>query len=272
MLGWERDEEDFGFLRGRSQIRLAATAPTDFVPPKVMSFRSILKTENQGPIGSCVGHGGSSGMEQLVYSASGQKVQLSRMFCYLNAQKMTGIRGDRGATISGCVQALMTIGICEESVMPYPNPVRYAATIPTSATAAAAKCKILGHKDLNSPEEIWDWISTNQGPVIYGMEWYDNVARARTPIITSDMLKGPSAGGHCRLMAGYSGELGPDGKPLIDDLNSHGLSFGEGGWTKWTWTALATLCQQERNTRSIIGITNATGYDPQRLVNFARIV
>ena len=197
MFGWNRDHEDFDFLKTPT-ARFFTAPPKDFVPPERMSFRDILKVENQGPMGSCVGHGGSSGAECLVYLSSGLKVQLSRMFCYLISQRQTGIRGDNGATIAGCVQGLMKVRICEETVFPYPNPVRYNPNVPQSAITAAEKCKILGHQLLNSGKEVFDWISTGNGPVVFGMNWYDRVSQGNG-LVTKDSLRGPSAGGHCNL-------------------------------------------------------------------------
>ena len=269
MFGWKRDEEDFDFLRTRTAKLFSA--PKDFVPPKTMSFRNIIRVENQGPMGSCVGHGGSSGMECLAYLSAGVKIQLSRMFCYLQSQRATGIRGDNGATIAGCVKALANIGICQEAEMPYPNPIRYNPNIPQSAVVAAQKHKILGHQDLNSAQEVFDWISQGKGPVIFGMDWYDNVSNSNG-LVTANMLRGGSGGGHCNIFMGYSGELGSDGKPLIDDLNSHGTGSGNQGWFQWTWGAVDELARQERNQRSIIGITDITGFDPARLINFASVV
>jgi hypothetical protein len=263
--GWLREQEDLDFLRAETAATFAA--PPDFSPPPSMSFRSILHVEDQGNMSSCVGHGGSSGLEALEYIANGGRVQMSRMAMYLLAQRASGITGDRGATISGCVKAMLETGCCEETEFPYPS--RYGREFPQPALQAAGRHKILGHQKLTTYREVFDWISQGKGPVVFGMTWYERVANTQG-LITPDDLRGRSLGGHCKLFCGYSGERDEDGQLLIDDINSHGSQWGEGGWAKWTSRAIDAL-GNDRNTE-MIGITDITGFDPDRLINFAKIV
>lgn len=263
--GWVREQEDFSFLRARTAV--AFSAPGDFVPPPSMSFRAALHVENQGNMSSCVGHGGSSGLEALEFIANGGNVQMSRMAMYLLAQRASGISGDNGATISGCVKAMLETGCCEEAEYPYP--ARYTRDLPQRVVQAAGRHKILGHQKLSTYREVFDWISQGKGPVVFGMTWYQRVANTRG-LVTPDDLRGPSLGGHCKLFCGYSGERDDDGELMIDDLNSHGRQWGEAGWARWTSRAIDAL-GNDRNTE-MIGITDITGFDPERLVNFAAIV
>jgi hypothetical protein len=263
--GWLREREDFEFLREQTAVTFGA--PADFVPPPKMSLRGILHVENQGNMSSCVGHGGSSGLEALEYIANGGSVQMSRMAMYLLAQRVSGIKGDNGATISGCVKAMLDSGCCEESEFPYPT--HYVSDLPQAVIQEAGQHKILGHQKLTTYREVFDWISQGKGPVVFGMTWYQRVADSRG-LITPDDLRGRSLGGHCNLFMGYSGDRDSDGELLIDDLNSHGAQWGDGGWAKWTSRAIDAL-GHDPNTE-MIGITDITGFDPQRLVNFSTIV
>lgn len=265
--GWAEHAEDWDYL-GHATAR-SFSAPADFVPPASMSFRDVMHVEDQGNVSSCVGHGGSSGLECLEYLTNRGQVQFSRMGMYLEAQSQSGIHGDNGATISGCVQAMIKTGCPRESTFPYPG--RYVTQVPAAATADAPHFKILGHQECNSAQEVFDWISQGKGPVVFGCDWYKTLMNPTGPI-TAAMLRGPSVGGHCNLFCGYSGDNGPDGKPMIDDLNSWGTRWCENGWAKWTWGAIDLLCQHERGQSSVIGITNITGFDPGRLINFEAIV
>src|SRR5262249_50053032 len=148
-------------------------------------------------------------------------------------------------------------------------PSHYDRTIPTAALQAAGNHKILGHQKLTTYREVFDWISQGKGPVVFGMTWYERVAETRG-VITPDDLRGRSLGGHCNLFVGYSGDRDDDGELLIDDLNSHGASWGDKGWAKWTSRAIDAL-GSDPNTE-MIGITDITGFDPERLVNFAEVV
>lgn len=263
--GYLIEQEDKDFLRATTAPQFSA--PAEFVPPPQMSFRGVMHVENQGNMSSCVGHGGSSGLEALEYIANGGQVQMSRMAMYLLAQRASGIRGDNGATISGCVKAQAEVGCCEETEFPYPG--RYVNAIAPAALQAAGRHKILGHQKLNTYREVFNWISQGKGPVVFGMTWYTRVANTRG-LVTQDDLRGPSTGGHCKLFCGYSGERDNDGELLIDDLNSHGTAWGEGGWAKWTSRAIDAL-GNDRNTE-MIGITDITGFIASRLKKFANIV
>lgn len=265
VTGWLREKEDFVFLGEATAPRFAA--PTGFVPPPSMSFRNVMHVENQGGMSSCVGHGGSSGLEALQYMVNGGRVQMSRMCMYLLAQRVSGIHGDDGATIAGCVKAMTDTGCCEEAVLPYP--ARYDRTLPPSAIQLANRHRILGHQKLTNYREVFDWISQGKGPVIFGMTWWERVAKTRG-LVTQDDLRGRSLGAHCKVFIGYSGERDANGELLIDNLNSHGTAWGDGGWAKWTSRAIDAL-GNDRNTE-MIGITDITGFDPARLVNFATVV
>lgn len=263
--GWVREREDRTFLRHQTAVRFGA--PADFIPPPRMSLRGILHVEYQGNMSSCVGHGGSSGLEALQYIANGGSVQMSRMAMYLLAQRVSGIKGDNGATIAGCVKAMMDTGCCEEAEFPYPT--QYVRDVPQAAIQAAGRHKILGHQKLTSYREVFDWISQGKGPVVFGMTWWERVANS-PGLITQDDLRGRSLGAHCKLFAGYSGDRDNDGELMIDDLNSHGTRWGDGGWAKWTSRAVDALGNDPNS--EMIGITDITGFDRERLVNFSTIV
>lgn len=260
LTGWRPDQEDWDYLS--TPTAKVFSAPGDFVPPPKMSFRDILRVENQGNMSSCVGHGGSSGMEALQFLSNGGKTQMSRMMCYLTAQRASNIRGDNGAVISACIKALASIGLCLESEFPYPS--RYNPNLPQSAINAGSKHKILGHQELRSYQEVFDWISQGKGPVLFGMSWYAAVADGNG-MVTKDSLRGRSYGGHCNLFCGYSGKKDSKGRYLIDDLNSHGTNSGDGGWFNWMPDAVDVLCQQERGQASVIGMTNITGFEQARV-------
>ena len=265
--GWLPELEDWGFLA--SATAPTFSAPAGFVPPPAMSFRGILKVENQNPLNSCVGHGLSSGLECLAYLQSRVRVQLSRMFAYIAAQRTTGIKTDDGANIAGGIRAMAETGCCEESELPYTG--RYFNKLPAAAVEAAGKHRILGHQDLNTYEEVRDWIAMGKGPVVFGVTWYRRLIECQGRV-TPDALRGGSVGGHCMVFAGYSGEKDSAGDLLLDNLNSHGTGWGDGGWAQWTPDAIRRALDQERRSRAFIGITDITGFDAARLVDFSKVV
>lgn len=265
-LGWRPDLEDSAFLAWATAP--VFSIPSNFQAAPALSFRGILKVENQGDMNSCTGHGGSTGFESLIYQLNGGFIQMSRMYCYLTGQRMSGIRGDNGATITGCVKGMVN-GLCTEDVFPYPS--RYSNFIPTSAVQQAKSHTILGHQKLYNYEEMWQWVSTGKGPIIVGFPWYDRVAGSKG-IIDESSLAGSNPGGHCICIAGYTGESAYGAK-MLDSINSHGRSSGDNGHFQWTNKALnkmAAMRDRRGNyVAEFIGITNISGFDPARIIDFA---
>jgi len=263
--GYRPDLEDRDFLAAGTAGNFSA--PGTFTAPAKIDFRSILTVENQSNMSSCVGHGGSTAMEHLQYLAARTKLQFSRMFAYITAQRQSGIRGDNGATITGCVNALTAIGCCLEATLRYP--ARYNTTISQAAIAEAAKYRILGHRKLRGYKEVLEWLQSGKGPVIAGFTWRQTFSRTQGIIRRTD-VRGPSVGGHCTLYTGYQGDLGSDGQLLLDNINSWDRDFGQEGWSQWEAGAIDDL-SNERYTE-LIGITDITGFDETRLYNFTDIV
>lgn len=261
-FGWAKEEEDWDYLK-QATVRVFS-APRDFVPPTSMNCRNIIQVKNQKQMGSCVGHGSSSGLDYLEFLSNGGLVQFSRMFMYIQAQIASGIRGDNGAAIAGAVKAMINVGDCFESEYPYPS--RYQTTITQPQLDSAAKKKILGHVELTSYQDVFDWISQGKGPVVFGFDVtnaYENIQGKVD--ITPKTLSGRTLGGHCNVFIGYSGEKDSSGKYKIDGLNSWDKAWGDQGWAQWTSDAITTICRNEQGQSSVWGITDVTGFDQARI-------
>lgn len=266
--GWAEAEEDWDYL-AQPTVQMFS-APKDFVPPEALSYKGIVHIENQGNMGSCTGHGGSTCLEVLEYLSNGGTIQLSRMWMYLEAQRACGMLGsDQGASIAGVIQAMINVGCCFESEYPYP--IHYQTTETAAERTSAALKKILGHQPLTSAQDIFDWQSQAKGPVLIGFnvtQAYENLT-GKNSIITPAILSGRSKGGHCVALAGYEGAVDSKGKKLMSQPGSWDVSWGDAGWGYWSWDALDLMCQKNKGQSSVFGITNIKGFDPVRV---ARIV
>lgn len=262
-LGWNRELEDTDYLRNAGQsyhvYGTPRNAPASFDP------RTILRVEDQGQMNSCTGHGGSSGLEACIYidtAGTVTDVQMSRMFAYVAAQKQSGIKGDNGATITGLVESFKRVGCCREETLPYTG--RYSNRLTQEQIDEAGKYRIVNHSYMKTYAESFDWMSRGMGPIVIGITWFYRLANT-SGVITTDDLRGPSMGGHCVLLWGWSERQDNDGRNYIWLLNSHGVGWGLRGWAE-VHPDVIDAWGASRNSE-LIGISDLTSYDkPRRVV------
>ena len=176
------------------------------------------RTENQGQIGSCQGHGLSSILERLAH-VKGIDIQLSEIFGYLATQRIDGLLGrDQGSTISGGAKLGLKYGCPPESLTGYPNSYpgsgdrNRVLSDENYAAALEYRAKSMW-KVPRDHEATLDFIGGGGG-ITFGISWYsgliprDRVVRSFNP--------GNSRGGHAMAVLGYN----KDG--LLRAVNSHG--------------------------------------------------
>ena len=192
--------------------------------------RKVLKCENQGAVGSCRGHSGSTGCEWIRTLATREiGVQLSRAMMYFETQRVDSITGDRGSTIMGGVKLLRDVGICREELWPYPG--RYDNNRPANWQAVlddAAKHKVTTSNRCTSYDGVRAWLGSGQGYVDCGIPWSSAYAR---PVVES--FSGGN-GGHAIALIYISERKDRSGRPYIWMFNSHGKSSGVDGWSEWS--------------------------------------
>lgn len=235
-LGYRIEDEDSGYLLETSTPILFA-APADSLPPSV-SFRAAgLRIENQGQFGSCVGHGGSSCLEICNWLDTRQWINLSRWWCYIAAQRATGMNGrDAGATISGMAQAAKDRGVCLESTYPYPS--NYIDNLPSNAANEAKEHRIKAYAKMTDVQSVRHFIGSGLGSVILGMPWMSVIANSTTGEMSERTFTGRNMGGHCLCVTGYhsNGDL--------EIANSHSSQWGDQGWGRMTEGLARRLIQQ----------------------------
>ncbi len=194
-----------------------------FEAPKKIDPRPWLQIEQQGRMGSCAGHAGTSVSEYINWvDTGGGIVQLSRMFCYIAGQQESGISGDQGATITGVIQALKKMGICLEETFPYPS--SYSDRLSPEAVSEAAQHKILQHSVLKSYDEVFQYLAAGLGAVEIGIPWTSSLANNRDGVI--EAAAGQNYGGHALAIIGYTERKWP----IM--ANSHGTGWGKNGFAE----------------------------------------
>jgi len=174
-----------------------------------------FRKENQGGIGSCNGAAWAGLGERVLYSSTGDKVtQLSKLWMYLAAQRAGGMLGaDKGSRPGDGGKVALEIGICPESLCPYPDSAmrgqypRQAdrTQILSAANAAAAaqyKVQQLWRKP-QSHSETLDLIGLSGGGWVYGITWYRGLIPADRIVKEFNPRGKQILGGHAMNALGY---------------------------------------------------------------------
>lgn len=141
--------------------------------------RKLIRIENQGSQGSCAGHSLSSILEWChTVATGGDVIQYSRAMAYYEAQRISGIRGDSGSTISAGVKLGMQTGLCIEELWKYPP--RYDNTRPANYQAVldnASKNKVGSATKITTYESYRVFLGAGLGGVHNGIAWGNGMNR-----------------------------------------------------------------------------------------------
>lgn len=238
---WLHDDEDTEFLKSLpNESRVLAMRGT-YSEVRV-DPRKVMKVENQGSVGSCQGHALSSVCELCYYIATGDLTrQLSRQYAYVETQRIDGISGDRGSTISGGIKLATTKGLPEESFWTYSG--RYETRRPSNwleVETNAAQHKIGQAYQMQTYDGVRTFLGSGQGGISIGISWGGEVDRA---IVNS--FSGAGGGGHAIALLALSERLDVSGRPYVWMLNSWGSNWGNGGWSEWAPNAVEQMLRHQ---------------------------
>lgn len=228
--GWRFDLDlDNGAVEAltRRATRFGLRAGDHFETPTSIDPRSIVRIEDQGPMGSCQGHSLTSCLEMLFWVATGQRTEFSRLWAYYLTQMKDGLFGrDQGSTISGGIEVAAQTGICLETMCPYPRPVAYDARWrPTQAQRDnAAQFRIRSWSRLRTYDDVFNYLATGQGFVHTGSAWMwqagqDGITRLKPP-----------SGGHSVPILGFSDKTDSRGRHYLTWPQSWGPDEPVQGW------------------------------------------
>jgi hypothetical protein len=160
----------------------------------------------------CAGHASTSVGEAAFASQTGQVIQFSPHYAYRTAQQVDGIRGDNGATISGCVTAAMKRGLCTLAGCPYPK--TYDSPISSEMDRIAADYKIGSYGEPKTYDEVIACILSGMG--VHMGCGYDFSGPGGN-VLTQFRGRGP---GHATAWLGYSPREDKAGRNYIWKANS----------------------------------------------------
>jgi hypothetical protein len=224
MLGYRQDREDWDYLRANSVEFPVTCCATGEIAE---DFHPQLITKNQKRTNSCVGHGRSTMFAALNLLITGEEVNYSAWFAYLQAQKSSNMFGiDEGANLAG---AMASGGVCRDELLPFPG--YYTTNIPAAALAEASEHPILQYSEVRGYDAIWRFLSSRQGPVLIGTQWLEGHSELGPDGIESraSCLRGGLLGYHCRCVLGWSKRRDDQGRRFLWCKNSHSADWGNQG-------------------------------------------
>lgn len=255
--GWLKEEEDWNLLNGLPSDTPVLSIVGTYEEIR-FNPREIMKVENQRNQGACQGHSISTAVEFCYYIASADyNLQLSRAYGYYESQRIDGIRGDRGSTISSGVKLAMTKGIPEEKYWPYPN--SYNPQRPSNFDEVlknAEKYKVGQSYNLRSYDAIRTFLGSGQGGISIGIGWGSGMNKA----VVESYSRG--GGGHAIALLACSERTDSNGNPYIWMLNSWGTSFGNEGWSEWSPRAVRQMVEGGGGTA--IGVSDMPNIKPRK--------
>jgi hypothetical protein len=228
-LGLRRDMEDRRTLQ-YGQCRKPMLGEVDISKlPTSMGVAEWMNIENQSSVGACQGHAQSSCLELAYKHQTGDIVQLNRMFAYLASQKVDGITGDNGSTMTGGAKSASTNGIPREESWPYPGfyPRGGWKAIPDKLWTEAKGIVLGGYRILESYEEVLQWLANGVGGVAIGIDWNNSVEPDSQGRVQRYSRGG---GGHALALLDWNKQFtDPQGRPYLDMFNSWDRTWGYRG-------------------------------------------
>jgi hypothetical protein len=191
--------------------------------------------KNQGSLGSCVGASLSSLASVLHAQNTGHLEDFSIACGYYQSQRIAGIRGDKGSTISAAQKLITGDGICLESDWKYTG--RYSNRVP-SGFDQFPKVKLLASKTVKDVDLIFEFLRA--GACIHvGLGWNRSCELNKCTRYTRG-----SGGGHAVYLYG----LDKENPKYAKMFNSWSRNFGLEGMVYWKDSFLSDVLKDSWST------------------------
>jgi hypothetical protein len=121
------------------------------------------------------------------------------------------------------------VGCCRDELLPFPG--YYNPNLTKKACDDAKNHELVQFSRLLGYDDVWRYVSTHQGPVLIGTEWFEgNAGQGKDGIETvQSTFRGASLGYHCRCVIGWSKRRDSAGRHYLWCKNSHGKEWGNQG-------------------------------------------
>jgi C1A family cysteine protease len=201
--------------------------PRAVVPPSLDLRSKNYGIDDQGQLGSCVGHGTEGAFRNLLAHEGVADFVGSRLGVYYCARVLEhDTAQDAGAQIRDGVKAAANTGVMPEALWPYVES-KFAEKPPAAAYAAATAHKAVEYLRVDNTD--WNQIKSaiaTYGNLIIGITAYDSFESehtAKTGQMTMPKKSEKVVGGHCMRALGYT-------STHLIVANSWAASWGDKGF------------------------------------------
>ena len=233
-------QRKYGWQRGHRSIndkihRFAHRAAVQ-LPPKIDLREGCPPVDDQGTLGSCVGHAVTAGVDYLLLQAAKNQTAdkpvdtsvRSRLFTYYNARNFDNtVPLDVGTSIHSGARAVAEMGSCHESLWPY-VPSNFSTKPPANCYEDAKSAVVQEvrwlERDLGQIRAaLAEGHTVACGIVVY--QSFESSGSSLTGVIGVPQKGEPMLGGHAILLVGYD-----DARRLFVFRNSWGPTWGDKGY------------------------------------------
>jgi C1A family cysteine protease len=232
----ELEKHSYGRIKDKEDIRDIPYSPVKIArlpaSANLMNFASPVR--DQGPQGSCTGHGYASHIEAMQTMLHGKCVINSPAFQYYLARQLHGWHNeDSGAYVRDTFVVGKKHGIAEEEDFPYDANIFNIAP-PPEAYVDAVKYKISTYFRVATLEDLKSALASGK-TVVNGFTVFESFESLGTAN-TGDMVMPKSGerelGGHCTSVFGYQDDLLWAGGGFTINKNSWSPKWGWNGYFK----------------------------------------
>jgi len=198
------------------------------MPPEVDLRPYLAPVMNQGPIGSCTGHGVTGAFRFLRIKSGKADIPLSRLQNYFDAREMEdSIEADAGAEIRDNIKAAARLGIAREELWPY-DITKFADRPPPHVYDNAQNYQAIEFQRVPVSVIGLKQVLADGFPVVIGVSLFDSFESREVEhggvVPMPDLGVETLVGGHCMLVVGFGQRDG-----YFTVRNSWGDDWGDGG-------------------------------------------
>jgi len=191
--GYDPSKERVDLLLADSQVYhpVCGYSGADLPDPK-----EIIRLDLQNSWPACGGFMGSTMGEWMWFLRTGERIQLSPMFCWVEAQRTDGRPSQSsGVSIYGVMKVLKELGLPEEDLAPYKVGNWY-STFGKEVYENAKQHTFDRSYRLDTPEKVVDFVKAGMGAVGCGIPWEGGMRSWHAlPILApwEDGVQGPNS-------------------------------------------------------------------------------
>ena len=256
----ELEKHFYGCIQDKEDIRDLTYSPVKVARlPASVDLRNFASPiRDQGPQGSCTGHGYAAHIEALQIMLYGKCAINSPAFQYYLSRLLQGWQdSDTGAYVRDTFVVGKKHGIAEEEDFPY-DPYIYNVAPPPEAYVDAAKYKIATYFRITTLEDLKSALASGK-TVVNGFTVFESFESEETANFGN--MKMPKSGerelgGHCTTYFGYQDDPTWAGGGFLIPKNSWSPKWGWNGYFRMPYQYVLDGHVQDMWTSNGFATTN----------------